>query len=85
MSVVTTSNDVRGLLVQLGLGSPLARGFLAGAVSTGVLYALKMPSAAFNKDGQLRDFKLLSAEPDATYAHFLLYPVIIASAVVLFT
>ena len=78
-------SGIRGVMVKLGLGSPLARGFVAGAVVAGATYLAKFPSAAFRDDGSMRPLKLLSPDPEATTTHFLLVPAVGAAAVFLFT
>lgn len=75
----------QGALVALGLGSPAARAFVAGAACTGVAYLAGMPSDCFREDGTIKPFKPLSAELDATYAHFLVVPLTAATAAYLFT
>ena len=77
--------DVRGTLVKMGLGKPSNRAVCGGIIAAGVLLLAKFPEAAFREDGSMRPFKPLSAEPDATYTHFLLGPIAIATACYLFT
>ena len=77
--------DVRGQLVKLGLGQPTSRAYVGGTVAAGLLYLTSTPKAAFREDGTIRPFKPLSADPDATYTHFLLGPLAIAAAFYLFT
>ena len=75
----------RGVLVKVGLGNPTARGFVAGAAVGVLAYSFRMPDCCFDEEGQVRPFKALSASPHATYAHFLLVPVVAAGAVALLT
>ena len=70
----------RGVLVWMGLGTPMARGFVAGALVGVAAYALGMPKQCFTEEGELRPFKGVSKDPHATYTHFLAVPV--AAAVV---
>ena len=78
-------NNMRGHLVQLGLGRPLARAFVASTAAAAVVYMSGYPQAAFREDGTLKAFKPLSAEPDATYTHFLMVPLIVGVSAYLFT
>jgi len=85
VSAVEEVNDVRGVLVKMGLGKPQSRAMCGGILAAGVLLLAGRPKAAFREDGSMRPFKPLSAEPDATYTHFLLGPIAIAAACYLFT
>jgi hypothetical protein len=76
---------LRGILVYVGLGNPLARAFVAGTVVGLGLYVAKMPTASFDEKGQMRPFKPLSKAPNATNAHFLAAPLGAAAAAFLFT
>lgn len=75
----------RGALVMLGLGDPLSRGIVAAALGALVAFAIKLPSSAFTDEGDMRPFKLVSVDPQATYAHFLIAPVAVGTAAYLFT
>jgi len=77
--------DVRGQLVKMGLAKPINRAVAGGTIAAGILYLTSTPKAAFREDGSMRPFKPLSAEPDATYTHFLLGPLAVAAALYLFT
>jgi hypothetical protein len=72
-------------LVVLGLGSPLARAFVAASVAGAVCYIAKRPAVAFDNDGNMRPFKPVSAELSATNVHFLAMPLAVGVAVGLFT
>lgn len=85
MTVFTEVNDVRGILVKLGLGKPAGRAFVVGTVAAGAAYIAGFPTASFREDGSMKPSKLVSPEPDATYTHFLLVPLIAAGAAYLFT
>ena len=75
----------RGVMVSVGLGTPVARATTA-AVATGIAcYAAGYPASAFRSDGSMRPHSSLSAAQDATGAHFILTPVLVAGAVYLFT
>ena len=76
---------LKGILVLAGLGTPIARAFTAASVGGVALYATGTPSAAFDEEGEMRPFKLLSASPHATYQHFLLYPLAIGAAAYVLT
>lgn len=75
----------RGMCVQLGLGSPLARAFTAATLAGACAYALKYPKAAFREDGSMRPHPALSLDADATTNHFLLTPLAVGGFVFLFT
>lgn len=79
-------NGYRGLMVYLGLASPLSRAFVAGASVAAIQYVTKTPGAAFDEDGAIRQWSLVSPQsPEATDQHFLILPIGVASAVYLFT
>tara|TARA_Y100000748_G_scaffold36550_1_gene27082 strand:+ start:57 stop:329 length:273 start_codon:yes stop_codon:yes gene_type:complete len=79
-------NGYRGLMVYLGLASPLSRAFVAGASVAAIQYVTKTPSAAFDEDGAIRQWSLVFPQsPEATDQHFLILPIGVASAVYLFT
>lgn len=85
MTTFETVDDIRGLLVKVGLGSPAARAFVLATATAAVAYVAKFPGAAFREDGSMKPLKYLSPEPDATHTHFLLVPVAVAGAAYLFT
>jgi len=85
VTTVEEVDDVRGLLVKMGLGQPSSRAVCGGILAAGVLLLAGRPKAAFREDGTMRPFKPLSAEPDATYTHFLLGPIAVATVCYLFT
>lgn len=77
---------VRQALGALGLGSPIARAFVAFTATASILYASGVPKQAFDDQGIVLPFAPLA--PDGlgvTYSHFLVVPVGIATAVYLFT
>lgn len=75
----------RGMMVHMGLGTPLARGLSVAIMVGGASYAMGYPRNGFRRDGSMRPFAPLSAEPDATISdHFLLIPVVAGAAVYLF-
>ena len=78
-------DGVKGVLVYLGLGHPIQRAVTAGAIVAGVQYITKSPKGAFNESGGIRPHKLFSAHPASTDTHFLIFPVVAATAVYLFT
>jgi len=85
MSVVETVDDVRGVLVKMKLGHPVSRAFTAAVIVGGVAFIAGLPKAAFRDNGSMRPYRRLSADPEATDAHFLLVPLVAATAVYLFT
>ena len=84
-SVVETVDDLRGILVKVGLGQPTSRAFVAGTAAAGLAYLAKFPKQAFREDGSMKPLQALSAAPDATNTHFLLLPVAAAAVTFLFT
>ena len=76
MNEVQVVDDARGVLVKIGLGQPIARGFCIGAIAAGLAYLGGYPKVSFREDGSMKPLKYLSPEPDATTTHFLLVPVI---------
>jgi hypothetical protein len=85
MSEPAQVNGIRGVLVMCGLGTPLARAFVAGTVVGIVAFAAGLPKSAFTEDGQLRPQAGLSNDPEACDYHFLVVPLSVALAVGLFT
>ena len=83
--VFETIEGPMGVAVKLGLAKPAARGMCAAAVAAMAAYALKFPRQSFRRDGTMKPFKPLSAEPDATTTHFLLIPVAAGTFCYLFT
>jgi hypothetical protein len=74
------------ILVHFGLGQPSARAFVAGVAATGIFYFANFPAGAFRDDGTVRPFKPLTPGPDGvTEKHFLVAPLLIATAVFLVT
>ncbi len=85
MGTVQTVDDMRGVLVKLGLGQPVSRAFVIATAVAGIAYIGGFPKASFREDGSLKPLKYLSPEPDATTTHFLLVPTVAAAAAYLFT
>lgn len=85
MGTFESVNGVAGILVKVGLGQPINRAFVAGTTAAGLAFLATFPKESFRSDGSLKPFKGLSAEVDSTYTHFLLVPVVAATAVYLFT
>jgi hypothetical protein len=75
----------RGILVHMGLSSPFARAFVIGSAAGLIAYAIKKPEGAFNEDGDMRPFAVVSNSPEATYSHFLAVPLTAATIAYLFT
>ena len=76
----------QGVMVECGLGSPMARGMCAAMLAGVASYALKYPRRSFRRDGTLRPSATLgSTSQDATDLHYLLTPLAVGSAVCLFT
>jgi hypothetical protein len=81
----TEVDGVRGMLVQMGLGTPSSRAFTVGGAVGVAMYALGLPKESFTDDGEMRPFTALSPHPSATNVHFLAVPVGAAIAAYLFT
>ena len=64
----------RGVLVALGLATPLKRAFVVGIVVGIVAFTAGLPKAAFKEDGEMRPQRGLSNDPEATNYHFLVAP-----------
>ena len=77
--------NIQGIMVKMGLAQPLSRAFVVGTIVAGVSFAAKYPVAAFREDGTIRPPGYLSADPEATNAHFLVLPVVAAATAFLFT
>ena len=56
---VETVDDVRGILVRLGLAQPISRTFIIGVTVAGIAYLAKYPSEAFREDGSMKPHKAL--------------------------
>ena len=82
---IITPTDLRGRLAMIGLGSPLSRAALAGAIVGGASYCSAEPKMFFRKNGTARPWTMTSAEPDAMQCPFFLVPLTAAVAVYLFT
>jgi len=74
-----------GVAVSIGLASPMSRAVTAAVATGAVCYFLKYPTHAFRQDGGMRPLRSLSAAPDATDRHFILTPLMVGTAVALFT
>ena len=75
---------MRGILVHVGLATPLSRAFVAGTAVGIAAYALKWPRDSFDEKGEMRPLSLVSKDPTATNAHFLAVPLGAALATYLF-
>jgi hypothetical protein len=82
---VTTVESVRDILVTVGLGTPLRRAATVLGISLALAYLGRMPDGAWDDEGEMRPFKLISQDPEATYNHFLVVPVALTAAVYLFS
>lgn len=76
---------MRGVLVYMGLGTPLARAFVAGSLVGMGAYAVGAPGCSFTEEGKMRPFKMVSRDPEACYTHFLVLPLAVAAGAYLFT
>ena len=70
----------KDLCVLLGCATAGRRALVAAGVVGVVALAIKQPSAAFDKNGGMRPFKGVSKDPDATYFHFLMVPLLAGTA-----
>ena len=75
----------RGVMVNMGLATPLSRAFVIGTTVGLVAYGLGVPRASFNEEGEMRPLKFVSHAEDATRTHFLVVPITAAVAAYLFT
>lgn len=77
----------RGVMVLLGLGTPLRRTLAATSLAGMGAYALGYPGHSFDEDGELRPLRYLSARPDAVlpHKHFLFAPLAVGAGIYLFT
>ena len=85
MGTVQLVDDIQGILVKVGLRTPIARAFVVGSVAAGIAYIGGYPRVAFREDGSMKPLKYLSPEPDATFTHFLLVPATAAAIAFIFT
>lgn len=85
MSTGDIVEGIPGVLVKVGLGQPMSRAFVAGAIVGAAAYALRMPETSFDEDGNMRPFKGTSNSPYATYSHFLIVPLTAAGLAYVFT
>jgi len=81
----TEVDGIRGMLVQMGLGTPSSRAFTVGGIVGVAMYALGLPKESFTDEGEMRPLKALSPHPSATNVHFLVVPVGATVAAYLFT
>lgn len=80
-----TIDGTRGIMVHMGLGTPISRALVIGGTVGVLAYALRMPGASFDEKGEMRPFKPISKSPHATNAHFLAVPLGAAALAFLFT
>ena len=76
---------MRGVLVNVGLATPLSRAFVAGTVVGLSAYMIGYPQSSFDEKGEMRPFSLLSKAPNATTNHFLAVPLGAAAIAYIFT
>ena len=79
------SIGTRGILVALGLATPLKRAFVTGVLVGIVAFTAGFPKTAFTEDGELRPQRGLTRDPQATNYHFLVTPLSAGLVVFLFT
>jgi hypothetical protein len=75
----------RGILVALGLATPLKRAFVASVLVGIVAFTAGFPKAAFTEEGELRPQRGMTNDPKATNYHFLVSPLSAGLVVFLFT
>ena len=76
---------VRGVLVKVGLATPLSRAFVIGTAVGLAAYAVGFPKASFDEKGEMRPLSLVSSAPTATKNHFLAVPIGAAALAYTFT
>lgn len=64
MELISSTAD--SIFRPIGLTTPMSQGAAAGAGVFGVLYYMK-PAMFFRANGQMKPFKLISKDADATY------------------
>ena len=74
-----------GILVALGLATPLKRAFVTSVLVGIVAFTAGFPKIAFTEEGELRPQRGLSRDPQATNYHFLVTPLSAGLVVFLFT
>jgi hypothetical protein len=79
------SIGTRGILVALGLATPLKRAFVTSVLVGIVAFTAGFPKTAFTEEGELRPQRGLSRDPQATNYHFLVTPLSAGLVVFLFT
>ena len=79
------SIGTRGILVALGLSTPLKRAFVASVLVGIITFTAGLPKAAFTEEGELRPQRGLTNDPQATNYHFLVSPLSAGLIVFLFT
>ena len=82
--VIQTTN-LAGRLANAGLGSPYARGIVAGAIVGAVCYSTCTPGIFFRKNGLARPWSMNSQEKDAMQCPFFLVPLTAAAVAFLVT
>ena len=76
---------MRGVMVKVGLATPLSRAFVAGAVVGLAAYAVGWPKSSFDERGEMRPLSFVSKAPNATTNHFLAVPLGAAAIAYVFT
>tara|TARA_B100000212_G_scaffold342571_1_gene330725 strand:- start:2145 stop:2408 length:264 start_codon:yes stop_codon:yes gene_type:complete len=76
---------MRGVMVKVGLATPMSRAFVAGTIVGLAAYAVGWPQASFDEKGEMRPFSLVSKAPNATTHHFLAVPLGAAAIAYVFT
>ena len=85
-TVYPAPRNVPEFLAWAGFGTPISRAAAAFVLTAGVSYATKLPRVAFTDDGQLKRFDVNPAARDepVTQLHFVVLPVVVATAAYLF-
>jgi hypothetical protein len=74
------------MMARTGMGSAWSRCFVAGVGVAALLYCVGFPKEGFREDGSIRPCSLLTPGPDGVLSkHFLVAPLVVATAVVLFS
>ena len=79
-TIIESTGSAREVLYNVGLSSPQRRFVAATCIAGVLLYALKTPPVSFKKDGTLKAFTPISSELETTYAHFLVFPLLVGLA-----
>ena len=70
MSEGDVIKGIPGMLVKLGMATPMSRAFVAASLTGVAAYGLGMPRGAFDEDGELRPLRGLAMSPHEEISEF---------------